>query len=50
MTDRNVACKTCGTKVFKIQEEADTHHKESHQEVESKIVTESSDQENQDSQ
>jgi len=36
MSDRNLACKTCGTKVFKMPEEIDTHHEESHPEVESK--------------
>jgi len=35
MPDRNIACKTCGTKVFKMPEEVDAHHKEAHPEVES---------------
>ena len=28
--DRNLACKTCGTKTFKISSEVDDHHKEAH--------------------
>ena len=36
MINKNLACKTCGTKVFKIQEEVDTHHEEKHPEIESK--------------
>ncbi|MEX0622040.1 MAG: hypothetical protein WD187_03570 [Candidatus Woykebacteria bacterium] len=30
MLDRSLACKTCGTKVFKSPEEVDGHHKETH--------------------
>jgi len=44
MTDRNIACKTCGTKVFKIQEEVDAHHKEAHPEVESQGSSDSPEQ------
>lgn len=36
MTDRNLVCRTCGTKVFKSPGEVDDHHQESHPEVESK--------------
>ena len=36
MPDRNLACKTCGTKVFKSPGEVDNHHQESHPGVESK--------------
>ncbi len=49
MTDRNLACKTCGTKVFKMPEEVDTHHKEAHPEVESQSAPESPEQEDKDS-
>lgn len=48
MTNRNLACKSCGTKVFKVQEEVDTHHKEAHPEIESQEAAESSDQEDKD--
>ena len=50
MINKNLACKTCGTKVFKIQEEVDTHHKEAHPEIESQEAAESSNQEDQESQ
>lgn len=48
MTNRNLACKSCGTKVFKSPEEADGHHKETHPEIESQEAAESSDQEDKD--
>ena len=48
MPDRNLACKSCGTKVFKIQEEVDAHHKEAHPEVESRSSAENQDQKEQD--
>lgn len=48
MTNRNLACKSCGTKVFKVQEEVDTHHKEAHPEIENQEAAESSDQEDKD--
>ena len=31
--DRNLACKTCGTKTFKISSEVDDHHKEAHPDI-----------------
>jgi len=31
--DRNLACKTCGTKVFRSPEEVDDHHQSTHPEV-----------------
>lgn len=33
MADRNLACKTCGTKVFRSPEEVDDHHQSTHSEV-----------------
>ncbi len=33
MEQRNLACKTCGTKIFKTPQEVDSHHKETHPEV-----------------
>ena len=33
MEQRNLACKTCGTKVFKTPGEVDDHHTQSHPEV-----------------
>lgn len=48
MTDRNVACKNCGTKVFKSPEEADDHHKDAHPEVENQGNAKNQDQKDQD--
>lgn len=42
----NLACKTCGTKVFKSPGEVDDHHKEAHPEVEAQNSSESQDQSN----
>jgi len=33
MEQRNLACKTCGTKVFKTPGEVDDHHKQAHPDV-----------------
>lgn len=38
MSDRNLACKTCGTKVFKSPGEVEDHHKEAHPEAQSQEV------------